>query len=330
VFSRVLLAVLAVSSLAGCQVAFYGQAIRGQAQILSKQRPVERLLARPSTPEALKERLRTAREMVAFAADHLELPADENYTTYADLGRDYVLWSVFAAPELSVDPISWDYPVVGSLDYRGYFSQAAAEAFADKLRAKQLDVAIAPVPAYSTLGLFDDPLLNTFLDDKPTELASLIFHELTHKKYYRAGDTSFSEALAVAVEREGVRRWLRHQGDSAGLADYERRLKAVDKFVRRILETRRGLKELYESAIGDAEKLTRKQAILSELQGEIRRLLTAAGKSPKDDFWLREPLGNAHLNAISAYYLRVPEFERLLAAKDGDLGQFFEALKGLP
>jgi len=87
---------------------------------------------------------------------------------------------------------------------------------------------------------------------------------------------------------------------------------------------------LYESRVSNDEKRRRKQAILVALQTEIRRILTAAGKSPKDEFWLREPLGNAHLNAISAYYLRVPEFERLLAESGGDTARFFEAVEKLP
>jgi predicted aminopeptidase len=328
---RLVLALLVMSSLAGCQLPYYGQAIQGQMEIWRLQRPVARLLKNRSTPEDLRSRLQVAQEIVAFAEEHLSLPAGDNYKTYADLKRDYVLWSVFATHELSVEPVTWKYPVVGALGYRGYFAQTEAQAFAEEQRAKGLDVAIAPVPAYSTLGWFNDPLLNTFLKDPPRQLTSLIFHELTHKRYYRPGDTAFSEALAVAVEREGVRRWLRHQNDLDGLAIYERRLRAVDDFVRRVLRTRSNLANLYASELPEAVKRTRKREILDGLQAEIRDLLSATGSKTKTDaFWLDEVLGNAHLNVISAYYLRVPEFERLLKACDGDWERFYAEVKELP
>ncbi len=328
---RMILAFLAVSALPGCQVPYYSQAIQGQWEIWRLQRPVANLLKNPATPGDLRSRLLLAQEIVAFAEEHLSLPAGNNYRTYADLKRDSVLWSVFATPELSVEAVTWKYPVVGALAYRGYFSPDQAQTFADKQRADGLDVAIAPVPAYSTLGWFNDPLLNTFLNDPPRQLASLIFHELTHKRYYRAGDTAFSEALAVAVEREGVRRWLRDHHDVDGLATYERRLRAVDDFVRRVLTARDTLKTLYASDLPEQAQRTEKRKILDALQADIRQLLTGSGSnSATDSFWLDAPLGNAHLNVISAYYLSVPEFENLLETCDGDWERFYVEVKRLP
>lgn len=328
--SRLLLAALALLGLSACQLPYYGQAVQGQMEIWSRQRPVAQLLRRPETSPELRAKLKLAQEIVAFADEHLELPAGGNYSTYADLERDYVLWSVFATPELSITPVTWEYPVVGALAYRGYFQEKAAHAFAEEQRSKGFDAAVAPVPAYSTLGWFKDPLLNTFLNDPPVQLASLLFHELTHKKYYRAGDTAFSEALAVTVEREGVRRWLRHQGDAEGLARYERRLAALDDFVRRVLDTRTRLETLYHSDLSDTAKREQKRQILDDLQAELRTLLTAAGKRKTDDFWLAAPLSNAHLNVVSSYYLRVPEFEALLRRCDGDWTKFYEEVAKLP
>lgn len=329
--SRPFLAILALTSLSGCQLPFYGQAIRGQLEIRSRERPVARLLRDPSTPDPLRARLQSARSIVAFAETHLGLSAGKNYTTYADLGRDQVLWSVFATPELSVEPVTWRYPVVGSLAYQGYFSHQHALAFAASQSRSGRDVAIAPVPAYSTLGWFNDPLLNTFLEDEPHQLAALIFHELTHKRYYRAGDTAFSEALAVAVEREGVRQWLRHQGDRAGLLTHERQLAASDAFVERILSTRATLADLFAGDAPDAVKRAQKRKILDQLQSALReRLPTGKAGSAGSHFWLGSALGNAHLNVISAYHQRVPEFERLFRTCDGDWELFYAEVAKLP
>ena len=70
------------------------------------------------------------------------------------------------------------------------------------------EVNVAGVPAYSTLGWFSDPLLNTFIGGTEGQLAGLVFHELAHQVVFVGGDTTFNESFATAVEREGVRRWL--------------------------------------------------------------------------------------------------------------------------
>src|SRR6185503_6251921 len=97
--------------------------------------------------------------------------------------------------------------VVGRLEYRGYFDERAARREGDRLAARGFDVHVGGVAAYSTLGWFHDPVLNTFLFDEDVELAELLFHELAHQKLFIAGDTDFNEAFATAVAEEGVERW---------------------------------------------------------------------------------------------------------------------------
>ena len=127
----------------------------------------------------------------------------------------------FAAPEFSVDPKERCYPIVGCVAYRGYFVERRARAFGERLRGKGLDVTVEGVAAYSTLGHFDDPILNTMIGWNDVELASIIFHELTHQMIYVPSDADFDEALAVTVEEEGVRRWLKSQGREKDLEQYD-------------------------------------------------------------------------------------------------------------
>jgi len=326
-----LLAVFFASLLiAGCSVTYYGQALAGQFEIWQRQRPTAALLRDPDTDPQLRERLELAREILAFAERELHLPHDGNYSSYADLERDSVVWSVFAAPSFDVEPVGWRYPVLGKIDYRGYFRKERAESFASRLREQGLDVAVVGVPAYSTLGWFRDPLLNTFLDWQETDLAALIFHELAHKKYYRKGDTAFSEAFAVAVEEEGVRRWLRQRRSPSDLARWEKRQQRNREFVRRVLATRERLARLYGSAMSREQRSARKAAVLGELQEYVRNLLREAGKTEDDTFWLRDDLNNAHLNVVAAYRLQVPRFEALLRSCDGDLERFYATVPELP
>ena len=126
---------------------------------------------------------------------HLGLPDNGSYRSYADVGRPYVVWNVVAAPEFSVEAKEWCYPIVGCVAYRGYFVERRAGSFAGKLRRRGFDVSVGGVAAYSTLGHFNDPMLNTMLGWSDVELAPIIFHELTHQMLYVPDDADFNEAL---------------------------------------------------------------------------------------------------------------------------------------
>jgi predicted aminopeptidase len=195
--------------LSGCQTAaYYAQAARGQWQILAQREPVSKCLADPGRPADLKRQLELVLSLREFAGRELKLPPDGHYLSYVELGRDHVVWNVQAAPEFSLEERTWWYPVVGSLSYRGFFSESRARACGDALAARGLDVYVDGVDAYSTLGWFKDPVLSSFVRYPEVQLAAVIFHELAHQRLFVAGDADFNEAFATAVEQAGVRRWL--------------------------------------------------------------------------------------------------------------------------
>src|SRR5687767_14758623 len=211
-----LAAILCLALIAGCQsLAYYTQAIGGHLKVLAQARPVEDWLTDPATPPELKERLQTARRIREFASKTLKLPENNSYLAYADLERPYVVWNVFAAPEFSVEPRAECFPFAGCVSYRGFYSEHDARRHAEKLRAAGYDVYVGGVPAYSTLGWSDDPLLSTFIRYPDAQLARLVFHELAHQLVYAKNDTTFNESFAVAVEEEGVKRWLEQENRTA-------------------------------------------------------------------------------------------------------------------
>jgi len=323
-FPPLALLMVVVAFLAGCETTkFYCQAAGGQIEILRKSRPIARVLADPATSPKLRRQLGSVQEIRAFASTQLGLPGDESYGKYADLGRKSVVWSLFAAPEFSLKPKTWRYPLLGELEYRGYFHEDQSEALAAKLRAEGYDVHVGGVSAYSTLGWFHDPVLNTFVDYPDIDLAELIFHELTHRRVFRKGQTPFNEALATAVAEVGVRRWLAHHGRTKELEKYETRLVRRREFYAQIFSTHRDLEALYASNLPDEIKREKKSAALAELQERFRELRRRWGGSGKSE-WLNKPLNNAHLVSVVAYHHHIPAFHQLLAECGGDLTLFYK------
>jgi predicted aminopeptidase len=316
----------------GCStVGFYAQAVKGQAQIVHRQEPLARLVADTNTPPALRAKLERILELRRFAETKLALPANGHYLRYADLGRSNVVWNVHAAPEFSLEAKGWWYPVVGRLTYRGYFDESMARDYARRLQERGYDVHVGGVEAYSTLGWFRDPVLNTFIGRDEAGLADLIFHELAHQRFFVRGDTAFNEAFAVAVAREGVRRWLAAKGDPAALARWETAERCDEEFVGLVRDTRRELELLYQrnEALPDGQLRRHKAEILAGFERRAADWRTSSNCDGDYSKWFDKPVNNARLNTIATYYDLVPGFERLLAACDGDLERFYREVERL-
>jgi predicted aminopeptidase len=325
------LALALAASLAGCSpLGYYVQAARGQWNLLSSARPIDEWLEDPQSPEDLKQRLRRAREIRAFASRELALPDNRSYTRYADLKRPAAVWNVFATPELSTALKSWCYPVFGCASYRGYFARADADRLAADLAAQGYDVSVGPVPAYSTLGWFADPLLNTFINQSEPELARLIFHELAHQVVYVRDDTVFNESFATCVEREGVRRWLLARGSEAQRAAWPQAQQRRDQFLGLVATARQALDQAYAGASTPDRQRELKQAIFADLQARYRALRDGAwGGFAGYDRFFAQALNNAHLAAIGAYTDDVPAFEALMRRTGPDLAAFFREVRRL-
>ncbi|MGD9740967.1 MAG: aminopeptidase [Bauldia sp.] len=323
------LASVAILALAACQNGYYAQSIRGHLDLLSGRERVERLVASPDTPEDLRAQLILTTDIRAFAATVLALPGADSYTTYVDLGRDYVTMNVVATPELSLRPLTWCFPVFGCVAYRGYFDQADAVAYGNELRAAGLDVAIGGSSAYSTLGWFRDPLLNTMLYAAPYRIAGNIFPELAHQRLYIPNDSAFNESYAVAVERAGVRLWLDAVGSPELFADYERSTERQEDFVRLVLGAKGELEALYASAVSDQDKRRGKAAIIAALRADYQDLRASWGGYPGYDGWFAQDLNNAHFAGVATYNTYVAAFTELLDEVGGDFALFHAAVAGL-
>lgn len=322
--------VVLVASAAGCgTVKFYWQAVDGQIELIRKSRPIGEVLDDAAVAREVKLKLERVREIRDFASRQLGLPDNASYRRYADLRRRFVVWNVFAADEFSVRAKEWCFPIAGCVGYRGYFHEADARRFAQAECTKGIDVYVGGVPAYSTLGWLDDPVLNTFIHYPETELARLIFHELSHQVAYAKGDSTFNESFAVAVETEGVERWLATHGDAAQRDAYFAAQRRKADFLALVERTRQRLAQVY-AAGGDATAMrAAKAATIDDMRREYGAMKASWGGFTGYDWWFAEPINNAQIASVAIYTQLVDRFAALLAQEGGDLPRFYARVKAL-
>ncbi len=299
----------------GC---YYMQALNGQWAVMNQRQSIDRVLARPSTPDALKQQLTRAKRVRDFASRELGLPDNASYRSYADIGRPYVVWNVVAAPELSIEPLQWCFPIVGCLAYRGYFREATARDLAARLKKQGNDVMVGGVPAYSTLGHIDDPLLSTVARYSELDMAELVFHELAHQVAYLQGDTGWNEAFATAVEEEGVARYAARFLNPQALADWQKLRQVREELVALFVTARQDLGSLYRQGIAPEAMRAGKQERLTRLAADIQVVEQRASLRSGYRSWMEAGLNNAHLSLIATYHDLVPHFAQLLKERCAD------------
>ena len=317
--------------LSACETSsYYAQLASGQSELLNGRESIEVLLASPDTPSMLRERLVLVKSIRDFASTDMGLPDNQSYRDYVDLHRPYAVWNVYAAEEFSATAKEWCFPIAGCVAYRGYFEEQKARDYALGLSEQGLDSFVGGVAAYSTLGWFDDPVLNTFINRGDARLAGLLFHELAHQQLYLPGDTGFNESFARAVEIEGVRRWLSQQQREGQMEDYLQDLQIHEDFVGTLLAGREELVALYAQTLDDEEKRRRKLALLERIQQQDYPAFRQRWDGTRQyDGWMAKDFNNAKLATLANYHHWLPAFQQLLLDRQGDFKQFYNDAEAL-
>ncbi|MCU0091098.1 aminopeptidase [Pseudomonas koreensis] len=325
---RVLFPGVMILLLNGCSsLSYYSQLASGQLQLLRAREPVAKVIADPTRDAKLRTHLAQSQKARAFASEHLHLPENQSYRLYADIGRPFVVWNVFATPEFSLSPQNHCFPIAGCVAYRGYYSQSAARGEAAIQRLQGMDVSIGGVEAYSTLGWFNDPILNSMMGWGDERLATLIFHELAHQRFYVKDDTEFNESFATFVEQEGTRQWRAFRGLPP---ENNSKLKQQDQFIQLILDTRSRLEKLYAQPLATAQMRERKAAEFERFRQDYRAMRDGQWAGDKRyDAWVNAPLNNARLLPFGLYDQWVPAFAALFRQEKGDWPQFYSRVEQL-
>ena len=308
--------------LTGC---YYMQAASGQWEVMRKREPIDEVIRDSATSPELAARLRLLDEARDFSVEILGLPDNKSYRTYADLERDYVVWNVFAAPEFSLTPKQWCFPVAGCVSYRGYFSKDDALRESQRLSDDGFDVAVGGVAAYSTLGNFSDPILSTMLRWDDIDLVAVLFHELAHQVVYVKDDSAFNESFATAVEEIGVQLWLKSRGEEKLMADYIAGRELQQSLLGLVAVARSVLEKVYASDIDVEDKRVLKRERLKTLAEDVAAEIQRNGGEGSG--WLSGELNNARLISMTLYEGRLPSFRALYAKCENKLQCFYAEAK---
>ncbi|MCE2832305.1 MAG: aminopeptidase [Oxalobacteraceae bacterium] len=325
-----LLTISFVLSSTGCaQLSYYAQATQGQLGLVASAKPIDQWLADPNVSDQLKQRLTRTQQIRKFAVQELDLPDNGSYTRYAELNRPYVVWNVIATPELSMKPVQWCFPIAGCVDYRGYYRKEDAQRFAQELRGQGYEVRVSGVPAYSTLGWFNDPVLSTFIAYPEAEVARMLFHELAHQVAYAPGDTPFNESFATTVESIGVEQWLDKHGNPDSRERYRQFRQRKRDFIDLLTQHRQRLEEVFATDISDDEKRNQKALVITSLKQAYHQIRDEKwGGYSGYDQWFNEPITNAHFVLVATYEELVPAFQAL-HAKSGSMKKFYANVQAM-
>ena len=320
---------MSLLSLSSCtSLHYYAQAISGHTKLMLQREPLEKVIEKLDMNSSVRDKLALTRNIRKYATD-AGLQTGDAYATYVSTGEPYIVWNVFAAPEFSLSMKQFCFPIVGCTSYKGYFKQEDAAVAASRLRAEGYDVYVGGVSAYSTLGWFSDPILDSFLLRTDAQLAALLFHELAHRELYVKGDSQFNESFATSIERFLVERWLQEEGRSGELdilnAAWIRQHELLDLVNR----TKHDLAEVYQNNRSEERKRQAKHDLLEELRKKY--LVLHSGWQGSNDYysWMMAEMNNAKLGTLSTYNHWVDSFNVILAQENFDLVSFIARVKEL-
>jgi len=305
-------------------ISYLIQGASGHLTLMSKREPITQLLNSDTLSKKRREQITEVQSIRKFAYDRLKLPRNGSYTSFVELDREAVTWNIVATKKYSINPIQTCFPISGCVSYLVYFNKARAKKEAEKHRKLDHDVHIIPSPAYSTLGVFDDPIVSTMFTGSISSTAEVVFHELGHQRLFRKNNSAFNEAFASAIGEEGTRFWLQ-KNHPESLQAYSDHVKKRWQFFNLLLKTSKELNKFYAVNQTDVELSKGKEQIFTRLKQRYAELKKSWDGDKRFDRWFtKHPLNNAKLAVIGVYYKLVPEFSQRLKAFNYDFEKFYQ------
>jgi predicted aminopeptidase len=202
--TMLLVAVLPILASCGLDVGYLLPQAWGQLDIIFNSVSITDALASGELADWQERKLRLILDARRFAGEELHLNTADAYETFYNTGSQTLAWNVSACAKHTFAPKMWEFPLVGTVPYLGYFDQHQAADKVLELRAEGLDVLTYEVNAYSTLDFLPNPVFSGMLEYDDLTLVDTICHELLHGTVWSSTSTTFNESLATFVGRRGA------------------------------------------------------------------------------------------------------------------------------
>ena len=291
-----------------------------EAKILRRREPIPDVIRSPATPTAVREKLKVVLAAREYAKDSLKLKTKDSFTTYARLDHDTLVLVVSAAYRDTLKAYTWWFPIVGTVPYKGYFDFAAAQRDARKLFDEGFDVYVRPSDAFSTLGFFNDPLLNTTLRADSLTLANTVIHEVTHNTFYAAGQAPFNESFAMFVGARGAAAFFRSRGQEAAARRVEAEWEDDKLLARFWSQVIRSLDSAYAAhPESKASRIAARDSVYARTRLALVNDVAPQFKTINPIYAQRVTLNNAALLARRVYATDLDVFDRVYEKEGRDL-----------
>ncbi|HSH74136.1 MAG TPA: aminopeptidase [Longimicrobiales bacterium] len=326
-------ALVLAGSCVACSPVYVVKAGLAEARILRARRPIHLVLNDTLTDRDTRAKLSYVLEARRFAGRELGIEVGESYTMFTQLDRDTLALVVSAAPKDRLGAVTWWFPIVGRVPYRGFFSEDDALEAAADLEAEGYDTYVRPTAAFSTLGWFNDPLLSTALRTDDVEVVQTVLHELSHQHLFVPGHVDFNESFATFVGRVGAIQFFcgREGGgpDTVRCRRAQARWRDFQRFSAFLGGFRSELERLYyDPDLTYEEKVARRERIFADGLARFERDVEPGFESITFSSFRTTPLNNATLLSRIRYYNRLSDFGALLERHGGSLPALLAELRG--
>ncbi|HRI78385.1 MAG TPA: aminopeptidase [Cyclobacteriaceae bacterium] len=277
----------------------------GQLKIIREARPVEEFINDPAFPDSLKAKLKLVMLARRYAIDSLGLNDTDNYKTMYDQKGKELMWVIIACEPFRLKEKRWDFPVVGSVPYKGFFDEEKAKKERAALERGGWDVSTRNPEGWSTLGWFTDPILSGMLRRSDGDLASLIIHEMVHATLYVKDSSDFNENLASFIGDRGAEEFLaKTYGDTARqLREYLYEDTDHRKVAEHMLRATRKLDSLYGTfSEGESieSKKEKKEKFIRKITEKLDTIVWSDGRKRVNRFARRLP-NNTYFMSFKTY-----------------------------
>ena len=289
--------------------------------------PVQDVLKDERVALDIKFKVRLVQEVKHYGEETLGLKKTKSYSEFLEV-KGAILYVVTACEKDKLQLHSWNFPIVGNVTYRGFFTQEDALNEKRSLEGKGYDSFLQKASAYSTLGWFRDPIFSSMLGSSDAALTNLILHEMTHATIYVKGHTDFNEQVATFVGNQGAVDFLSEwYGPRSSEVEEALAYQSDDLlFSQWIDQACRRLSGFYAREIPREEKLKGREDIFRSIQEQFKGM---EGEFKTDTYrgFEKVDLNNAVLLAHQQYIHRLEKFETLFAHLGGSLRKVVEFFK---